>query len=488
MSACDVPVNSISVPRPTRVVIIGGGFSGALTAANIARFSDTAVHVTVINRDATVGRGVAYAQRRPEYLLNVAARNMSAFPDRPDHFVHWLRARAEFDSVSDTELRERFIARQIYGEYLSSLVQQYLVEPVESSSVTTEFIVGDAVDIDVRGDASVVHLADGATLQADRVILATGNEPPAPLPGAERLSEHPGWVGNPWQAWEKNLPDGDADLVILGTGLTAVDAIVTLRTLGWGGSIHAVSRHGWFPHGHFRGVVYDDFPPADVDLGELGLDRLLALVQKHCAILHDHNVNAAIIVDKLRPYTQPIWTHFSRDERLDFAKHHAALWNVYRHRIAPELHSEITNAQLAGQLHVHPGNIRQLEAAGEQILVHLDGREPLVGDLVLNATGPATRFTATRSVLLQNLLRRGLVAPDDIDMGVRVDPDHTVVDGSGERVPWLLALGPLLRGTYWETIAVPELRGQARRVAETALDRVRTDEEALELALLEHMI
>jgi uncharacterized NAD(P)/FAD-binding protein YdhS len=35
----------------------------------------------------------------------------------------------------------------------------------------------------------------------------------------------------------------------------------------------------------------------------------------------------------------------------------------------------------------------------------------------------------------------------------------------------LLALGPILRGTYWETIAVPELRGQALRVAETLLAR-----------------
>ena len=33
------------------------------------------------------------------------------------------------------------------------------------------------------------------------------------------------------------------------------------------------------------------------------------------------------------------------------------------------------------------------------------------------------------------------------------------------------ALGPLLRGTLWETIAVPELRGQARVVAETILER-----------------
>jgi uncharacterized NAD(P)/FAD-binding protein YdhS len=35
----------------------------------------------------------------------------------------------------------------------------------------------------------------------------------------------------------------------------------------------------------------------------------------------------------------------------------------------------------------------------------------------------------------------------------------------------LFALGPLLRGSLWETTAVPELRGQAMRVAEALLER-----------------
>ncbi len=94
----------------------------------------------------------------------------------------------------------------------------------------------------------------------------------------------------------------------------------------------------------------------------------------------------------------------------------------------------------------------------------------LAGDLAINATGPHTKFVATRSILLQNLLRRGLIVPDEMEMGVRMDPDHTLVDATGKCSPTFMALGPLLRGTLWETIAVPELRGQAMRVAETLLD------------------
>jgi uncharacterized NAD(P)/FAD-binding protein YdhS len=458
-----------------------------MSAVNIARLSERPVHIAVINDRRPVGRGVAYGLRRPEYLLNVAARNMSAFPNEPDHFLEWLRTRSEFESAPEIELRESFIPRQIYGDYIRSIVQHHLQSPGEVTPASAEFVIGEAVDVEPHDAGCLVRLADGSTLEADRVVLATGNEAPAALPGTAEIANHPAWVGNPWQAWEERLPHHDGSVVILGTGLTAVDAIITLRALGWLGSIHTVSRHGWFPHAHFRGIEYPDFPPADVDLAALGLEKLLGLIGEHCAILHERDANPAIIVDKLRPHTQRIWGSFSRQERLDFANEHAARWNVFRHRIAPDIHAQITSSQLTGQLQVHAGGIVKLAASQDRIRIELGDHQWLEGDLVINATGPSTKFTATRSALLQNLLRRGAIAPDDADLGVHVDHDHIVLTRAGERSPWFLALGPMLRGTYWETIAIPELRVQARRVAETLLGSPHTDDQEGQLQL-EYMI
>ena len=182
----------------------------------------------------------------------------------------------------------------------------------------------------------------------------------------------------------------------------------------------------------------------------------------------------------MRPHTQLVWKKFTPEEKQEFARRHAARWNVLRHRIAPEIYAQVTTAQLTGQLRIHAASIESVEAQGKQVCVHLGGGRSLVGDLVINATGPQTKFSDTTSALLRELLRSGLVAPDDMDMGVRVDADHTVIDRDGRRSEFLLALGPLLRGTLWETIAVPELRGQARRMAETLLDQraPRRDESA----------
>jgi uncharacterized NAD(P)/FAD-binding protein YdhS len=477
----------VKAASPEKIAIIGGGFSGLMTGVNLARLSQGPLRIILINQHRPMGRGVAYGTRRMEHLLNVAARNMSAFPEIPDHFLQWLRTRSEYDTVPDIELRERFIPRRIYGDYLRGLMQHHLQLSAESP-VHGDFIEGEALDVVPEGHGAVVHLSDGRRVEAQRVVLATGNEPPAGFPGCAELHDHPAWVGNPWQAWEERLPASGGTVVLLGTGLTTVDAIITLRALGWQGLVHAVSRNGWLPHSHFRGLEYPDFPPAGVDLAALGLPELLALMERHCARLRDLNANPAIIVDKMRPHTQRVWRNFSLEERSEFARLHAPRWNVLRHRIAPEIHAQVTTAQLTGQLQIHAAGIERVEAEGKQVRVHLDGGKTLTGDLVINATGPQTKFNATGSVLLGNLLRSGLAAPDDMNMGVRVDADHTVIDRDGQRSKILLALGPLLRGTLWETIAVPELRGQARRVAETVLDRPVLPETSQPEVMMEYMI
>src|SRR5262249_15009297 len=155
------------------------------------------------------------------------ARNMSAFPDMPDHFMQWLRTRSEFDTVRDRELRERFIPRMIYGDYLRGLMHQNLQSPADSLPVQTNIIEGEAVDIVPKDGGATIHLADVGSLEAERVVLATGNEAPAAFPGAAELCDHPAWVGNPWLTWENRLPGSDGEVVVLGTGLTAVDAIIT---------------------------------------------------------------------------------------------------------------------------------------------------------------------------------------------------------------------------------------------------------------------
>lgn len=289
--------------RMQHIAIIGGGFSGTMTAVNLARLGESPLRVTLINRGFPQGRGIAYGTQRPEHLLNVAARNMSALPDHPNHFVEWLRTRTEYSATPNPELRKTFMPRRVYGDYVRSLSQAYAGPVDRRSRVEFELIDDEAVELSPDGDGARILLAGGRSFVADKVLLATGNEPPADVPGSDSVPGHPAWCANPWLDWAAQLPAPSENIVLLGTGLTSVDAIVTLLALDWRGTIHAVSRHGLLPQSHFKGVDYPDFPPPDIDLATLGLEALTGLVEEHCERLRRQGANPAMVVDKMRPHT-----------------------------------------------------------------------------------------------------------------------------------------------------------------------------------------
>ena len=102
------------------VMIVGGGASGVLLACHLLRrFSDN-IKVTLIERNPTIGHGLAYGTANPAHLLNVRAANMSAFADDPDHFWQWLLA-SRLTAVDSDQFC--FVSRQLFGRYIESLLQ-----------------------------------------------------------------------------------------------------------------------------------------------------------------------------------------------------------------------------------------------------------------------------------------------------------------------------------------------------------------------------
>lgn len=448
-----------------RVVVIGGGFCGVATAVNLARLTDAPLAVSVLNSAHPLGRGVAYGTRRPEHLLNVVARNMSALADQPDHFVEWLGTRSDFADVPTAELREQFVPRRVYGDYLQALFLWYSRAFADGKKVRIDRHDATALDVVPDGEHVTVRASGDLSLEADRVVLATGNPPPADLPGLSL--DHPHYFRDPWSDWETRLPDRRAAVALLGTGLTMVDAYLTLSTLGWEGKVYALSRNGLLPMSHFKGPDYPAFPGRD-PVG-MSLEQVLELFQSHCRQLRDSGLNPATLVDKMRPHTQRVWQSFSLAEKQRFLSEHRTRWNVARHRVPEVASRQMTDAIAAGRLEVIAGQLTALTACGEGLRVVTSGpngaRELSIG-AVVNCTGPAEGSAVSSPELYRNLIERGLVSPDEIGLGVRATADFAALDRDGARSKWLMVLGPPLKGMLWETTAVPELRAQAFRVAE----------------------
>ncbi|MEZ0297617.1 MAG: FAD/NAD(P)-binding protein [Candidatus Methylacidiphilales bacterium] len=491
------------------VVIVGGGFTGILTAVNIIRLSTGAasgVHtkaeprlkITILSKGGLPCRGVAYSTLNSSHLLNVVARNMSALADQPTHFLEWLAARSEYLHIPLPVLREQFVPRRVFGDYLHNLFFWYTGSIAADKGITVEVVPQDAVDItsDHSGVATV-HLAGGGTIEADKAIMALGNQPPGEIriPGLDASDAR--YIANPWTGWESLLPSPEKNVLIIGTGLTMVDTVLSLQDIGWKGKIYAISRNGLLPLSHFKGVEYPDYITGDeADTSLRGLFHIFAAKLREARAT---GINPAILIDKLRPYTQRLWQGFSLAEKRQFSRRFRTRWNITRHRIAPSIHQQLMGAISEGKLEVLKARILQADPNGENIELKLQcgeqGREKLTIEAgsILNCTGPKESCLAkdTRSVgampdvpnparaLLRNLAARGTVISDEMEMGLSVGPDFGVKDMYGNISQTIYATGTLLKGTLWESSAVPELRSQTFRLAEMLVRELDMDRDPL---------
>ena len=428
-----------------RVVVVGGGAAGALAALHFVR--STPRHVAIVERTGRFGPGVAYGTTDPGHLLNVPAGRLSFSSDVPADFVEWLSSRLE-EACGDT-----FAPRAWYGEYL----RDHLDAAVDAGRV--ELHEGEALSVESAGGGYVVVLADGRRLPADALVLALGNarSEDAPLP-VDALRDSSRYAPDPWAPEALDRID-DGDVLLVGSGLTAVDVALTLSRRPV--RLTLVSRHGLLPQPH-SGKPAPPAAPEQLPLSPVGL---LRAIRAAAAGSDDWRS----VVDGLRPRTQELWGSLGVDAQAQFMRHLTSYWNVHRHRMAPEVHDRLVKLQREGRLRLFAGTIRDavVHADGVSVSVRTrDGRDlALEVTQVVNCTGPATSLVERPAQILRSLLEQGLTVADAHRIGVLTTDDGALVGGDGSPVPRLFAVGPIRRGTLWESTAVPELRAQAERLA-----------------------
>jgi uncharacterized NAD(P)/FAD-binding protein YdhS len=437
------------------VAVVGGGASGLLTAFQLlARSADSDLAVTVHEASGVLGRGVAYGTSDPRHLLNVRARHMSAYADVPSDLLDWARRSGRDPDPFG------FLPRQEYAHYL-----QDTLAAVADHRLT--IIAGRVDDLEQVPGGFALHTRDRVA-RAGTVVLAYGNQAPQPVvAGDVDLAELPGHVPDPWDLGViRALPD-DAVVLLVGSGLTAIDLVITLLEDHPRRRAVMVSRHGLLPHAHIEQqstAWVSPMPP-----GELTADGLAEFVRGQVTAARRNDVNWRNVLDGLRPHTQLFWQRLSLEERRRFLATYARHWEVHRHRMAPAVYDRINDYRKYGRLEVLAGGIEGADSLGGRARVRIGGVDaPLVADAVVNCTGPLTDLTRTTDPLLQALQRRGLAGPDPLRLGLATTPDGEVVGAEGV-VPGLYAVGPPRKGTLWESTAIPEIRTQAAQVGRAVL-------------------
>lgn len=446
----------LHAPRPrfrtaTRVAIVGAGFSGTMLALNLLEQAD--VEVLLIERDRhRMGAGVAYSSSESAHLLNVRAGNMSAFADRPDHFCDWLAARG---LGCDTA----FVTRATYGRYL----REALAMAMERYGRRLKLVDDEVLDIEERSGQVTLGLVNGGLIEADRAVLAIGNLPPHDPPGlaGAGLPAHR-YIGDPWAGdFTEGLANDDPVLVI-GTGLTAVDVILRLTAQGFSGPIVALSRRGLRPHRHLDGL------PRPRPVLAKPAPELSELV--HWARDEADRHDWRLAVDSIRPITQMMWASADAEKRARFLRHLRPFWDVHRHRLAPAVADRIDALVQSGQLVFRAGKIAAVRANPDALAVDWrprgsDAIETLYAARMINCTGPQGDLLRSSDPLVRRMLAAGRIRPDALRLGLDIDRDGHVVDAKGHASEHILAIGPMTRGDLWEVVAVPDIRIQVGALA-----------------------
>ncbi len=463
------------------IAIIGGGASGTLTALNLLRKLNVPAQIWLIEkRNEAVYRGNAYSSRLNYEPLNVPAGRMSAFSHLPDDFFYWLKKKKQADADFDI-IRESFVSRRWYGDYLTERVGN---AAAQSSHIGFETLIDHALDIrfDGRKDAYCITLNSGNNLHANYLVFATGNEPPVDIFKQEEVEGlNCQYVSNPWTEDPLQRINEQENVLIIGTGLTMVDHVVSLNKRGHKGKIFCFSRHGYLPLPHAETSQNFVFEFNDQ---QKDLPHIFSEVKRNIDNANGKNIQWQNALDAMRGKTGRMWKMMSLDSKRLFLNRLKSIWEIHRHRMPLASSETLKEMEKPGQLEILSGKVTGINRNKGNVIFKFISRtskeeRSIKVQRIINCTGPSGDYFKTDNTLLKNLLGKGWMKQDDLKIGIVTGARGEIIQENGVVLQNAFAIGPLRKATEWETTAIREIRTQAEDTATQISSRVELNHEVM---------
>lgn len=415
------------------IVIVGRG-AASVALIDALSHSDVPLRIAVCAREMET---TAFHRARPEHLLNTRAQVMGVSEQEPNGFADWC-AKEGLGGDGRAFQPRRAFAR--YLDHVFEIARQRALArggEVAVREQTVRAITATSGGFDVHTDAG--------TLTARAVVCALGyGAPKSPLHDQAH---------SPWDAPYDAFATQAAPLLIVGAGLSALDALVSALDAARAGIIHVVSPLGRLPFSIGEEVPpYTDQPPATIAAA-------LRWVRKQS----DWRAG----VDQLRATTVARWVALSPTQRGALLRsRRMALWSIHRHRAPPGQHAQIVAAAEAGAVRFHAATIVRIESQDDGFVATAQTGAALSVGAVIDARGPS--LDLADNPVFQSLIAAGLVRRSMTGVGIMGD-EHFALHRDGDAM--LFAIGAAFIGERLETTAFPELRAQAHAIARRILAR-----------------
>ena len=282
-----------------------------------------------------LGRGIAYGVESEVFRLNVPASRMSIDPEAPDDFVKFAGSEAA---------PHAFLGRALYARYVTAR----FAAGVKSSPAKLRLWRGRGG----RGHADAVVLRGGATLPAEEVVLATGIVPRVHAPR---------WQARVVDAWDEcalaTLPK-QGRLLLLGSGLSALDVLAFLDAQGFAGEVTLMSPRGLLPLPHepeFQGTA--PLPADDVAAGAARARPARALGSPDDRGGRARRPALAARGRQAASAHPALYRALPPADRASFVRHVRPYWDVFRHRAPADALERVGDWAREGRLRRLAGRV-----------------------------------------------------------------------------------------------------------------------------------
>ena|SRR5690554_1651835 len=441
--------------------IIGGGMAGLLIATQLLRDTRTPVRLRLFSPEAELGRGLAYSTANFSHRLNGPCKNFSLRPGEPLHFADWYSRRQRIMALPLEDVApQQFAPRWVFGDYLRAQFAEALAEA--APGVRFEHVVAHINDVLPDGMGWQLQDDQGRRYSCDLLQLTLEVVPARP-----RMDISPHIAGRvlqgPWNPAEVNDLARLPDILLIGSGLTMLDAVVALEAAGFKGQYYNVSRRNLVPETRREVTPWPDFLTS-YD-GPVTARALFSRVRAELHRALESGEDWQRVVLAVRPHLHRLWRAASTTERRRFDRHVRAYWDIFLHRMPVPSAAVLQRVRAAGRIHFIPGRVQSLSAAGQRIATRIRARRDdrhITVDGVINCTGFEYDWRRTDSPLVGRLLARGLVTPSGMGAGIAACPlTQRVIGRDGQVHPRLYTSGVSLRGELYEAGTIGELLRQA---------------------------
>ncbi len=456
------------------ILFIGAGASSTSALTNLLqelskKKKTSDLKITIVEKGSLLGSGLAYGTDKPYYLFNSRANKVGIVSGDRNHFFKWMMQNKNswqkmFPEYANKTLHsDSFVPRGIYGLYLQYMFD-IAVEGFKERGVKIELIEGEAIDGIELHKKGYVKIVDSnkniKIIEADKVVVGIGNPPPTKI---QKLTSNPCYTCDPWSSDFKEIPK-NAKVIIVGMGLTGMDALISLQAQNHSGSIELISRHNLLSELH-GGILpaykRTAFTMENVKtLSPPTADNYYEMLKEDLLIAQKNGVNWRSVIDSLRENSESqlqsgslrnqsgfkeLWKMLSEDEKLNWNIRYDSWFNALRFRLPPESWERIEPIFKSGQVKTF------------KVDVNSDKFFPNPEAYYINCTGPD---------LMQNLFIKSLSSRGICQMhpagGIRADETMYLKNIHGKASNIYSAIGPLRKGEDFETVNIVEIVDQTK--------------------------